>query len=53
MFNTSNWRLSYHQLPIKDVDIEQKIVLWGVDEHGKDHLYQWKILIFGLKNMHV
>ena len=29
-----------------------KTVLWGVDHDGKDQLYHWKFLRFGLKNIH-
>jgi hypothetical protein len=27
-----------------------KTTFWGIDPHGKDCLYQWKFLPFGLKN---
>jgi hypothetical protein len=27
-----------------------KTTFWGIDPHGKDCLYQWQILPFGLKN---
>jgi hypothetical protein len=30
-----------------------KKTFWGIDPHGKDCLYQWKFLPFGLKNAHV
>jgi hypothetical protein len=30
-----------------------KIAFWGVNSHGKDYLYQWKFLPFGLKKVHV
>jgi hypothetical protein len=26
------------------------ISFWGIDQNGKDYLYQWKFLTFGLKN---
>jgi hypothetical protein len=26
---------------------------WGIDQNGKDYLYQWKFLPLGLKNAHV
>jgi hypothetical protein len=29
---------------------QAKIAFWGVNSHGKDCLYQWKFLPFGLKN---
>jgi len=25
-------------------------MFWGIDEDGKDRLYQWRFLPFGLKN---
>jgi hypothetical protein len=36
-------------LPIRKKD-KAKIAFWGVISHGKDYLYQWKFLPFGLKN---
>jgi hypothetical protein len=27
------------------------MTFWGIDPHGKDCLYQWKFLPFGLKNV--
>jgi hypothetical protein len=39
----------YHQLPLREGD-KVKLTFWGIDPHGKDCLYQWKFLPFGLKN---
>jgi len=39
-------------LPIRKED-KAKTAFWGVNSHGKDCLYQWKFLPFGLKNVHV
>ena len=49
VFSTLDLRVGYHQLPIRLED-RQKTVLWGIDSHGKDVLYEWKFLPFGLKN---
>jgi hypothetical protein len=40
----------YHQLPIREED-KAKTAFWGVNSHGKDCLYWWKFLPFGLKNV--
>jgi len=48
VFNTL-LRTGYHQLLIREED-KAKIVFWGINSHGKDCLYQWKFLPFGLKN---
>jgi hypothetical protein len=37
-------------LPIQEED-KAKTAFSGVNFHGKDYLYQWKFLIFGLKNV--
>jgi hypothetical protein len=37
-------------LPIRKED-KAKIAFWGINFHGKDCLYQWKFLPFGLKNV--
>jgi hypothetical protein len=29
---------------------KDKTAFWGIDMDGKDRLYQWKFLPFGLKN---
>jgi hypothetical protein len=36
-------------LSIREED-KAKTTFWGVNSHGKDCLYQWKFLPFGLKN---
>jgi hypothetical protein len=38
-------------LLIREED-KAKIAFWGVNSHGKDCLYQWKFLPFGLKNVY-
>jgi hypothetical protein len=47
--STFDLRAWYHLLPIQKED-KGKIAFWGVNSHGKDCLYQWKFLPFGLKN---
>jgi hypothetical protein len=42
-------RFGYHQLPLKEGD-KVKTTFWGINPHGKDCLYQWNFLPFGLKN---
>jgi hypothetical protein len=49
VFNTLDLRARYHQLLIREED-KAKTAFWGVNSHGKDCLYQWKFLPFGLKN---
>jgi hypothetical protein len=34
---------------LKEGDKVKKYI-WGIDPHGKDYLYQWKFLPFGLKH---
>jgi hypothetical protein len=50
VFSTLDIRARYHQLPIRKED-KAKTAFWGVNSHGKDCLYQWKFLPFGLKNV--
>ncbi len=49
VFSTLDLRAGYHKLPIREKD-KAKTTFWGVNSHGKDCLYQWKFLPFGLKN---
>jgi putative transposase len=51
VFNTLDLRVGYHQLPIREED-KAKTTFLGINFHGKDYLYQWKFLPFGLKNAH-
>ena len=48
VFNTLDLRSGYHQLPLRQED-RVKTAFWGVDD-GKDSLFHWKFLPFGLKN---
>ena len=49
VFSTLDLRSGYHQLPLL-VEDRVKTAFWGVDQDGKDQLYHWKFLPFGLKN---
>ena len=49
VFSTLDLRSGYHQLGIREGD-KGKTAFWGIDEDGKDRLYQWRFLPFGLKN---
>jgi hypothetical protein len=49
VFSTFDFRAWYHQLSIREED-KAKTAFWGVNSHGKDCLYKWKFLPFGLKN---
>ena len=49
IFSTLDLRFGYHQLPLL-VEDWVKTTFWGVDQDGKDQLYHWKFLPFGLKN---
>jgi len=48
-FSALDLKFGYDQLPLKEGD-KVKITFWGIDLHGKDCLYQWQFLSFGLKN---
>ena len=47
--STLDLRSGYHQLPLM-ADDWVKTEIWGVDHDGRDQLYHWKFLPFGLKN---
>jgi hypothetical protein len=49
VFSTLDLRLRYHQIGLREED-KEKTAFWGIDKDGKDWLYQWKFLSFGLKN---
>jgi hypothetical protein len=49
VFSTLDLHVGYHQLLIQKED-KAKTTFWGIKFHGKDYLYQWKFLPFGLKN---
>ena len=49
VFSTLDLRFGYHQLPLL-VDDRVKTAFRRVDQDGKDKLYHWNILPFGLKN---
>jgi len=36
-------------MPLKEGD-KVKMTFWGINSHGKDCLYHWRFLPFGLKN---
>jgi hypothetical protein len=40
---------SHSELPLKKGD-KVNMAFWEIDAHGKDCLYQWWFLFFGLKN---
>jgi putative transposase len=48
VFSTFYLWAGYHQLPIREED-KAKTAFWCVNFHGKDCLYQWKFLPFGLR----
>jgi hypothetical protein len=49
VFSTLDLRSGYHQIGLREED-KEKTAFWGIDKDGKDRLYQWKFLPFGLKN---
>jgi hypothetical protein len=52
VFSTLDLRVGYHQFSIREEE-KAKTRFWGINFHGKDCLYQWKFLPFGLKNIPV
>jgi hypothetical protein len=50
VFSTLDLRSEYHQIGSREED-KKKTAFWGIDKDGKDRLYQWKFLPFGLKNV--
>ena len=50
VFSTLHLRSNYHQIPLFSGD-QVYTTIWGVDQDGKDQLYHWKFLPFGLKNV--
>jgi hypothetical protein len=50
VFSTLDLHLGYHQIGLREED-KEKTAFWGIDKDGKDQLYQWKLLSFGLKNV--
>jgi hypothetical protein len=49
VFSALELKSNYHQLPLREGN-KVKMTFWGIDPHGKDCLYQWWFLPFGLKN---
>jgi hypothetical protein len=49
VFSTLDLRSGYHQIGLREED-KEKMAFWGIDKDGKDRLYQWKFLPFGLKS---
>jgi hypothetical protein len=49
VFSTLDLCSGYHQIGLREED-KEKTAFWGIDKDGKDRLYQWKFLSFGLKN---
>jgi hypothetical protein len=49
VFSTLDLRSGYHQIGLREED-KEKMAFWGIDKDGKDRLYHWKFLPFGLKN---
>lgn len=49
VFTILHLRSSYHKLPLLEVD-QVKTTFLEVDQDGKDELYDWKCLLFRLKN---
>jgi hypothetical protein len=50
VFSTLDLCSGYHQIGLREED-KEKTAFWGIDEDGKDRPFQWKFLLFGLKNL--
>jgi hypothetical protein len=49
VFSTLDLRSGYHQIGLRE-EHKEKTTFWRIDTDGKDRLYQWRFLPFGLKN---
>jgi hypothetical protein len=49
VFSTLDLHSGYHQIGLREED-KEKTAFWGTDKDGKDRLFQWNFLPFGLKN---
>ncbi len=52
VFSKLNLHFGYHELPLKE-GYKAKMTFKGIDLNGKDCLYQWWFLPFGLNNAFV
>jgi hypothetical protein len=50
VFSILDLRSGYYQIGLREEN-KEKMVFWSIDEDGKDRLFQWKFLSFGLKNV--
>lgn len=50
VFTIFDLRLGYHQLSLREED-GVKTAFWRIDDDGRDILFHWKFLSFGLKNI--
>jgi hypothetical protein len=49
-FNILDLWFNYDQLSLCEGD-KVKTIYWNINQNGKDYLYQWNFLLFGLKNV--